>query len=101
MNFNVEVQKFEQKFNEELNDLNVFTDGEKVTVYVPEDDSTFECELAENEFKGKVTRNDEYFKGDIELTGTLIADNIVCGTISGHHKDLPDVELTGSFSLHR
>ena len=70
-------------------------------IYVPEDDSTFSCRLEGQSFTGKVTRNDELFKGDIELSGMLVADNLVYGTISGAHKDVPEIEVSGSFSLHR
>ena len=81
--------------------MNLFKDGENIVVYVPEDDSIFRCQLQGTQFKGTVTRNDEVFKGEIELEGMLVADNMVFGTVTGQHSENPDVEVSGSFSLHQ
>jgi hypothetical protein len=58
-----------------------------------------ECQIEGNNFQGKAKRNDEFFKGEISVNGILIADNVVTGTLNGIHSEVPDLELTGTFSL--
>jgi hypothetical protein len=60
-----------------------------------------ECQIDGNNFQGKAKRNDALFKGEIEVKGILIADNIIYGTLSGTHSEIPDLELSGTFSLFK
>lgn len=83
-----------------FSNLSLFKDENSVVIYVPEDDFTLECKIDGDKVNGKGHRNDEYFKGEIEIAGVVLADNFICGSISGKHKEVPDLEISGSFSIY-
>mmetsp|Transcript_4741 Transcript_4741/g.13294 ORF Transcript_4741/g.13294 Transcript_4741/m.13294 type:complete len:115 (+) Transcript_4741:244-588(+) len=100
--YSLQCAVFEQEFNENYTGLSVFKEGDKsVTVYVPDEDYAFSAQVVGTTFRGEVERNDEVFKGKVIMQGQLVADNCIQGSIAGKHSEVPEMEVTGTFSLFK